>query len=202
MRRYLIALIIINVLAFLYGLVYYDQQLRSTSPLLWIFTIDCPLYALFMAAVFGLAASGRRLGTAFNFIASAGALKYGLWTIFVLLFYGDFFFAPALFTESAILFVGHIGLVLEGLLLIGTSGIDRRVLAMAIMWFAVNDWFDYEVGIHPFLPESAAKLGTVALLTVAASLVIPALAFLAWNKQRNFYGWNRFLTKLRNAAGR
>lgn len=199
MKKYLIALTVINVFAFLYGLLYYYEQLRVTDPLLWIFTIDCPLYAALMATVLGLAVIGRGLGTAFNFITSAGALKYGLWTMFVLLFYGDFFFSPALSLQSAILFIGHIGLVLESLLLIGTSSIDRRVLAVAIAWFALNDWFDYGVGIHPFLPESAEKISIVAALTVAASLAIPALVFLAWERRRNVYSWSGFLTGLRNA---
>jgi uncharacterized membrane protein YpjA len=203
MKQCLIALILLNVCAFIYGLYYYTEQLNNTPVLLWLFTIDCPLYSILLAVVFCLAVLKRSSST-LNFVAATGAMKYGVWTMFVLLFYGDFFFASPFYLQSAFLFVGHLGLFLEGVLLIGTTNIDLKVFSMCIVWFLINDWLDYGVGIHPFLPESAetaGRISTVAALTIFASLAIPVLAFLAWREKMNVYSWNRFLTRLRNAIG-
>lgn len=203
MKTYLLALVAINLLGFLYGLVYYIEQLHSTNPLLWLFTIDCPLYSLLVAVVFGYAVVRKSTAkrsvfrSAFEFIVAVGAVKYGLWTLFVLSFYGNFFFSPELYSQSAILFVSHVGLLLEGLAIVGTSRIDKRVLAVAIVWFLINDYLDYFVGIHPYVPEDAGRLGLVMSLTFVSSLILPLLSYAAWNRRFNFFSWSGFLTKLR-----
>jgi len=107
-------------------------------------------------------------------------VKYGLWTLaFWLRHWSEAGFVPGYWPLEVMLFVAHIGLTCEGLLLatrIAPLGLPARLGIVA--WYVLSLLVDYALGHHPPLsyavPVSYA-FWTAALLTVALG---SALVFL------------------------
>jgi len=187
-------LIAVNLLCFFYGVYYYGDQLAQTSPTLWLLMIDCPLQALLFAVVLFLAVSGRGSNflTAF---AAAGSLKYGVWTMFVILFHGDYFLAGSLALGYMVLFIAHIGQFLEGLFLSGIRKVSAGATVAILLLYLLNDYSDYAWGTHPLIPER--DIGTVAAVTVALSFLSAAFVYLAGRMKLDTFGRIRTLKGVR-----
>lgn len=163
-----------NAVGALYGFVfYYGEALKSVNPVLAVFVPDCPLYALLFAVALALMCLGRRLNL-FYFLVFIGALKYGFWTMFVLVKYSDYYFTQNSLLYS-ILFVSHLGLFLETVLLLGKITLKKSHLPIALVWFLMNDLADYVLKTHPPLPEEALQYMFIA--TVLMSLFFCGLSF-------------------------
>jgi len=169
-------LIAINILSFLYGVYYYGDQLAQTNPLLWILVIDCPLQALLFAIVLILTDAEKDPGLLIPFTA-AGSLKYGIWTMFVILFQADYFLVGAAALGYIVLFIAHIGQSLEGLFLSGIKRISSGAALGILLLYLLNDYSDYVWNTHPLIPDSG--LGTVAAVTVALSFLSVAFVYAA-----------------------
>ncbi len=158
------------------GWIWYGPQL-STSPLwAWPFIPDCPEAALFASlALIGLF-YGRSWGW-FNAFAAFASVKYGLWTIaFWLLHWSQVGFVDGYWPMEMMLFVSHIGLAGEGLLLMTRVGSLKLPTRLAILgWFVLSIGVDYGLGHHPQLtyavPVSFA-LGSATLLTALLGLFL------------------------------
>lgn len=168
-------------------LVYYGQQLSSTGPLLWLFVVDCPLYALLFAAAFFFRAEPRpRLLRAWFrrvpdlswlwFLIFVGALKYGFWTVFVLTAYSPYYFTPGAWLLYAVLYGAHLFLMFETVLLVGKIRVRESFLAVSLAWFLANDFSDYLLGTHPPLPESS--LAFMFPATTAMTVIFTLMAYL------------------------
>jgi uncharacterized membrane protein YpjA len=181
-------IILVNLGGAAFGFfVYYGQQFLETSPLLWIFVGDCPLFALMFALAFYLRADPRPklckriFGrcpdlTWLWFLTIAGAMKYGFWTIFVLSVYSPFYFTPQATLLYTVLFGSHLFLLFETTLLVGKIRVRESFLAIALAFLLANDLSDYLLGTHPPLPEQA--LGFMFPASMAMSLVFTILAYL------------------------
>ena len=160
--------LLLNIAAVFVGLWFYSGQLSSSSPLLWIFIPDCPLY-IFLCIFLLL---GKIKSDFLRLIISANTVKYGLWTMLVLFFYGTHYFSSADIFMYSIFMLGHFGMAAEGFLLfpkkVGTSA-----LLFLLAWFLLNDFVDYSLGAHPSLPLQYAN--TIALFTLALSFAIVLL---------------------------
>lgn len=191
----------INLAGFLYGLYYYWPQLTHTPAWLWIFVIDCPLYAILFAITFAMAFKGVK-NNAFAFITATGAFKYGLWTIIVLPFFGEYFFTPQNAGVSFFLFIAHIGLFLEGLLLAGALKVTPKIAGIGLLWMLLNDFLDWfpATNTHPFLPQVPEKLAITAAITISLSFLTLAAFYFAGKQQFNAFKQNKFLTKIRKTA--
>ncbi|VVB73639.1 Uncharacterised protein [uncultured archaeon] len=187
-------LIAINMLAFFYGMYYYGDQLAETAPALWLLVVDCPLQALLFAAVIFLAASGKGsdLLTAFT---AAGSLKYGLWTMFVILFHGDYFLVGSLALGYSLIFLAHVGQFLEGLFLSGIKEMSAGTAIAILLLYLFNDYSDYIWGTHPLIPDRA--LGTVAAVTIGLSFLSVAFVYLAGRMGLDAFGWIKELKGVR-----
>ncbi|MEW5955955.1 MAG: DUF1405 domain-containing protein [Candidatus Micrarchaeota archaeon] len=171
MRNWLALFSLVGLAGFAYGVYYYLPQLSQTSPLLWLFVLDCPLFSLLMAIVFGLAFFGVK-NDSLAFFASVGAFKYGVWTMFALLLYADWFFSPANALISAGLFAAHALLALGGLVLAGRPRVSNAFFAVVLAWFFVGDLLDYGFGLHPLLPPSP-EITWVAAAAFALTFFTP-----------------------------
>lgn len=156
-------LILANIFGILYGLAIYSNQLSVTFLPLWIFIADCPFYVFL--ATFSLAGVAR--SKLYNFIAAVGLVKYGLWTEFVLLLHPSVYFSSSLEAQSIFLFIVHIGMITEFMLILPRK-IPRRVFLIGLGWFLLNDFVDYILGFHPIIPEGQILL--VGLVTVGLSI--------------------------------
>ena len=195
-QKMLVALVLVNLAGFAYGIFFYWQQLNEINPLLWIFVIDSPLYVFLIAIVFSLALF-RIKNDLLNFVAGAGALKIGLWSMFAILFYNEFFLAPQNVAWYSVLFALHAGMVLEGLFLAGGRA-SKKIVFSALAWFLASDFFDYVIGTYPSaLPQNAGKLLITSIFTLALSLFSIAVFYYASKKKTNLFAWSRELGELR-----
>jgi uncharacterized membrane protein YpjA len=141
-------------------------------------------------------AAGRRFDT-FNAVTAIGLSMYGTWTMFVLLFFREVYFAPGNALMSTALWVSHGGMALESVLLlpyIRKAGPASWLAAGA--WFLVQTFFDYFVTfsfaglpmrLHPLalleyyaigtqgLVALEPKLGAMMYITFAMVLIFTAL---------------------------
>ncbi|MFA5076821.1 MAG: DUF1405 domain-containing protein [Candidatus Micrarchaeia archaeon] len=165
-RILLLLLIGANMFGFLVGMLTYYDQMVKISPLLWIFIPDCPLYVL-LASLFYIGVFKNDL---LRCITAMGLLKYGIWTEFVLLGYGKYMDSQGF---GMLLAVEHVGMILQFFLI--SKNFDKKILLLATGWFLLNDYMDYGIGLHPYVPNIDLQL--VMAFTIALSLLIPVFTY-------------------------
>lgn len=179
-HKALLALVIlINIVGSLFGLYYYWDQLMMTPWYYWLFVPDCPLYTFLLIFALIFIAAGKRYDT-FNVATAVGLAMYGAWTMFVLLFFSEVYFAPENALMSVGLWVSHGGMALESILLmpyIKKAGVFFWLIAGA--WFLVQTFFDYFVPftyaglpmrLHPLAILEYYTLGTYSFGILEAKL--------------------------------
>lgn len=94
-------------------------------------------------------------------VVVAGQIKYGIWTITAwLLFWRNtaaLYGAPLLTAESILMTVAHVGLAVQGILLLAWFRPLRSGALVALAWFVLSDLVDYGavtwgLGWHPSVP--------------------------------------------------
>ncbi len=183
MRKLVYFALIANVLGTLYGWYYYKLQLAENPPYLWILITDSPNSTLFFVLALGFILKGRK-NDFLSFFAASNLIKYGSWTCFVLLFHSDYFFSPyrcALYTG---IFITHALMVVEAIPLVRTIDGFRFHYFLTLGWLLVNDYFDYVIGIHPYIPLKGIEV--VAVVTVLLSFASFAITSLitAYNVEK------------------
>jgi uncharacterized membrane protein YpjA len=196
-HKLLLAFVILtNIIGSLFGLYYYWGQLSMTPWYYWLFVPDCPLYMLLMIFALLFIAMGKRYNT-FNVITAVGLAMYGAWTMFVLIFFREVYFAPENALMSATIWVCHGYMALESVLLL--PYIRKAVIVswlIAWAWFLVQTFFDYFIPftyaglpmrLHPLaileyytrgmqsFSVLGAKLDTMMYITFAMTLGFTAL---------------------------
>lgn len=173
--------VLANLIGAYFGFfVYYANQLAITTLLLWVFVPDCPLAALLMAAALALVWAGKG-GNFFPFLAAAYALKYGIWTVSVILYFNQYFFAPEYLALYATMLVMHVGMAAEAFAFVGKIRVERWHLVAVLAWFLVNDLMDYWGGL---MPQSVPPSGLLFPFTLMLTFVGVPLLYLAYRK-----GW-------------
>jgi uncharacterized membrane protein YpjA len=178
--------IVANALGAVLGGIYWYGPMLWQSPL-WAmpFVPDCPLSALlWMIAALGLW-FGRRWRF-FNALVAFASMKYGIWTVSYWLYvwsHAGFATTPGLLTIEVLLFVAHIGLFVQGLLLVPYSLPLALPARLAIAgWFILSVFVDYVLGYHPPLGQDLPLMfafWVAAFATAALSTVLIAFAPLA-----------------------
>jgi len=155
-RWFLWSLVLVNALGTVWGILWYWEQLIETP---WYFlpvVPDSPLHA----ALFGLfiywLVQGKvsELNPIGRFIIWAGVLgviKYGLWTTVIITQYllsqGV---TPSL--QDWMLYFSHGGMAVQGLIYANRLPKVSMPAIVAVLWFGMNDFFDYLFFTHPRLP--------------------------------------------------
>ncbi len=156
-KKVLMSLMIINLLGSIYGFYWYQEQLAVTPWYLWIFTPDCPLFALFFVFVL----MGFLLNKRSNILETLtwmGLIKYGIWTIFVISLFFYAVFKQSLqvsgqfLVEETALLISHIGMFIEGCILTRYLKLTRINVLITGIWFLLSDVLDYGVEVYPWLP--------------------------------------------------
>lgn len=202
MRRYealVLAVALVNLAGTAFGFYYYREMFELFPVKLWLFIPDSPLATLFFAFSLFLIYLKKRFYT-FYLIAMAQSVKYGFWTMFVILYFSDYFLAPYHRSYYYLMFVLHFGMVIQPALVLHRVRIAKKELAIAAAWLALNDYFDYLLGTNPlvvydFAPEKVALTGMV---TFSAGMATLALLFLLSRKGEVFAAfWKRVLGERR-----
>lgn len=148
------------------GIVWYGPMLVSSPPWAWIFIPDCPAAALYATIAFILIRYGRAVPW-FTAFAAFACIKYGLWT---LAFWSRHWLGAGVIEPlELMLFVSHIGLTCEGILLatrIGPLGMGARAAVAA--FFSLSIFVDYGLGFHPpltWVVTPSFAMWTAVLLT-------------------------------------
>jgi uncharacterized membrane protein YpjA len=166
-RKLILFLIISNFLGSVYGWYYYRYQLAESQIVFWPLITDCPNASLFFTISAVLIVLNLR-NDAFLFFSSTNMLKYGIWTMTILIFHRDFFFAPERLLLYSGIFVTHFIIFIESFLI---SAEIEKVSPQAIMistaWFLLNDFSDYFLNTHPYIPEKSVEL--IAVFTFILS---------------------------------
>lgn len=172
-----------NIIGAAYGFIfYYGAELAHAAthaPQLLLFIPDCPLFSLLFAIALILVYYKKKLNW-FYFLAAAGAMKYGFWTVFVLFYYSQFYFTPAHSFMYSVLFVTHLGLLIQPVLLGGRVCSTINGLAVAAGFLLLSDVIDYVFGVYPPLPASAT--GFMFPASVVMSIVFVMLAFVMFRR--------------------
>lgn len=164
-------LILINFFGFLVGMIVYYQQMVVVNPIFWIFIPDCPLYVMLASIVY----MKMFRNNLFKMITAAGLLKYGVWTIFTLSYYSDYFLSNWF---GWLLMIEHIGMTFQFLLV--TKKFEKKELFVAIGWFLLNDYVDYILGMHPYIPSSDWR--AVGAFATAGSVLAPLIVYFIGEK--------------------
>jgi uncharacterized membrane protein YpjA len=178
-----------NLVAVWYGWTdYYRAQLEATAAYLWPFVPDSPNAVLSFALVLLLSQLHRRYRF-LDVLAWALNIKVGLWTVFVLLYYFERFFADDR-TLRWILFWLHVGMIGQAFVLhrrLRRSPPTRLQYGLLAGVLLVSDWVDYgPLDLHPYLRtySGAHHDPIVAYVTVGLSLAVLAGAYLLYRPTR------------------
>jgi len=123
--------------------------------------------------------------------------KYGVWTLFVLLYFSGFFFSPENALLYAVMFATHAAMIVEGIFLAGLNK-PGAALGVAAAWFLVNDFFDYALGMHTALPQVPEKVFVTAVFSVLLTGLTTALFYFLAKRRVNVFAASGFLTRARS----
>ena len=173
-KKWLISLFLVNLAGFLFGVYYYSYQLSLFPFWTWIFILDCPLYVLLFSLLCLLKLKNKHIPHWFYYLISIGLIKYGLWTGIVIWLYSEYFFSisPVIYS---VLFPLHIGMILEGLVLLPHFRAKPIHLLPILLWFLLNDFLDYFAGTLPLVPETF--LSFLMWESFAVSIILTPLIF-------------------------
>lgn len=158
-KRFIIFLIIVNIISGIIALFYYYNQLISTDILLWIFVADCPIFA-FLFALSLFYKLKEKENNLLGLLATAGVLKYSLWTIFVILFTIN----PL---NYLLILVAHILFLIQIIVLYKYFTFKLKHVLIVLPLLLISDFFDYVFLTHP--PINTNYFAEIAVLTVILS---------------------------------
>lgn len=161
----------INIAGTAFGFFFYYPQLGDNPLYLWPFIPDSPLATVFAALTFMLIAHRKR-NSIVESIAVIGNLKYGLWTVFVLIYYSEIFYSGNPLWMYLFLLLSHLAMAIQAVFVAEISEINIKAFLLASSWFILNDVIDYSLGIHTRLYTSEAFPAMIAAgLLTAASII-------------------------------
>lgn len=184
--KYLYIILATNIIGSIYGYYWYAEQLASTPKYLWLFIPDSPLSTTLFAVVLALSLAGLQ-SLLLSLAAFAGCIKYGIWAVIMITEFwlkgGDVEF------EVAMLWISHMGMAAQGVIYFYKPGAPGSIggfhsplrgwggaLAFLAAWMFLNDFFDYGLGIYPYLyyygQEYLAMVSAFSLSAVIMAFVI------------------------------
>lgn len=181
--RLLLPLLALNAWGIAYGFYFYRFQLPETPWYLLPAVPDSPLAVILISVALAAWRWGGHRWDLLDALALGANVKIGAWTVFVLVFhratyYTAFPWAPPV---QFLLLVGHLGMMLEALLLVPllARGLAARPPLYHLgLWlvpfalFLLNDALDYLRGQHPPIPSRDIEVvGWVSVGLTFASLL-------------------------------
>lgn len=181
-RAILAAVLLINLMGTAFGYYYYQGLLESSPLWQWVFIPDSPNSTI----IFSLAIALILLNRASNVLSALGCvyvMKYGLWTMFVILYFPDYFLTPERADYYWLMFWLHFGMVLEPVVILHTLRRNMRTLLAPLVILLINDYLDYAVGTSPLYSFPLKGLGMTPVFSVGETVVFSLVVyFLAGNK--------------------
>ncbi|WP_435127826.1 DUF1405 domain-containing protein [Halobaculum sp. D14] len=167
-------------------------QFAAEPPAMWAFVPDSPVATLFIGVAFGLWYLDRP-SPYWSALAFFGCLKLGLWTPYTLSVFFDGFIGVG-WPMYLFLYCSHLAMVVEAFVLHRITDFPVRAVAVAVLWYGVNDVVDYFVPVvgtphhttvppqvvdavtgwytHPWPAHQYAAVGAVVLTLLATFLAL------------------------------
>lgn len=139
------------------GFYYYRWQFAATPIRFWFFVPDCPNYTFLFATTLILLLYKKRYDL-YYYLVSVGTAKYGFWTLFAILFYRDYFLSPDNRLLYASLFISHFAMMVQPVVILHKVRVRGWFIGVSLLWAFTNDYFDYVIGVHPWVPEHSLKV--------------------------------------------
>ncbi len=169
-KKILLFLVLVNIVGFIYGIYFYYYQLIETPFYLWVFVLDSPIPVLLFALIGIYFLLNKKIPQILVLLSFFGLVKYGIWTVLVLLLFWKEFMLASPFIYSLNLPL-HIGMIVEALSLKRFLQPTKKQVLAAFLFFFINDILDYFFGTLPYIPrvpdylfiESIAVTFTISL---------------------------------------
>jgi len=168
-RWFLWTLFVINFLGTIYGFIWYEAQLSSTPPWLRIFVPDSPTGSGLFTLVLLTYLLGKHIPV-LEALAGITNFKYGVWAVAVIV--AGWILGNEVRWTDIMLMVSHTGMAVESVLYARFFKLSWLPVGLAALWTLNNDFLDYVMDIHPWLPDVLVPYtGIVGLCTVLLSLI-------------------------------
>lgn len=145
----------INLAGTAFGFYYYLPQFSITPAVMWPFIPDSPLATLFIAAALGSWALGWK-NEYLLALAFFGNVILGFWTPWTLAIFSDAFMEINSLPMYTFLFVSHLLMVVQALVLHRVADFPLRAIIVAAVWYTVDLTVDFFIPIvgesHDWLP--------------------------------------------------
>lgn len=152
-------LVAVNLVGTVFGYWFYRFHLLENPIHFWPFIPVSPNATLFMALSLGLYALGKRnkWTRIVDVLAFIGNLKYGLWTVVVMLSTPSAYLLESTAFMFSFLVISHALMATQSLLVLDYTEFDLNALFVAALWYTINDVVDYfGPKLHTPLPEGAS----------------------------------------------
>lgn len=147
--------IVINLLGTVFGFIYYLPQFSMTPSVMWPFVPDSPLATLFIAVTLLLWVTDNH-SEYLAMLAFFGNIKLGLWTPWTLAVFSDAFLETTSTPMYVFLFVSHLGMVVQALVLHRIAEFRLDAILVALGWYTIDLTVDYFIPIvgetHEWVP--------------------------------------------------
>ena len=166
----LLALFTVNLVGTFFGFYYYIPQFSETAPVLWLLVADSPI-ATFLIALSFLLYRYEKQNSLIDFLAFIGNIKYGLWTVFVLIYYFETFWTANSTPMYLFLLFSHLGMFLQAFLVLDYSKFSFKAVIAGGAWFIINDISDYLLDTHTrVFAEHSHPLSAIMVVAVFLTL--------------------------------
>ncbi len=179
-RWFLWTLLIINFLGTIYGFIWYGNQLADTPGYLRLFVPDSPTGSGLFTLVLLTYLVGRHIPV-LEALAGITNFKYGVWAVAVII--AGWCLGREVYWTDVMLLVSHTGMAIESVLYARFFKLSWLPVGIAALWTLNNDFLDYVMDIHPWLPNVLEPFeGIVGLFTVLLSLISISVIWFVNNK--------------------
>lgn len=163
-------LFFINLGGTIYGFIWYKAQLEATEPAIFrIFVPDSPTASGLFTLVIFTYIMGRHIPL-LEGLAGITSFKYGIWAVGVI--FAGWALGDEIQWQQVMLVCSHLGMAIESVLYTRFYRLSWIVVGLAALWTLNNDFVDYTMDLHPYLPEVLDPYsGIVGLCTVALSII-------------------------------
>lgn len=168
-RWFLWTLLVVNLLGTIYGFIWYGNQLAATPVFLRPFVPDSPTGSGLFTLVLLTYLLGRHVPV-LEALAGITNFKYGVWAVCIIV--AGWIMGNELRWTDIMLMVSHAGMAIESVLYARFFKLSILPVGIAALWTLNNDFLDYVMKIHPWLPSVLEPYdGIVGLFTVMLSLL-------------------------------
>ncbi|BAH43469.1 conserved hypothetical membrane protein [Brevibacillus brevis NBRC 100599] len=168
-RWFLWTLFVVNFLGTIYGFIWYGNQLAVTPAYLIPFVPDSPTGSGLFSLVLLTYLLGRHIPV-LEALAGITNFKYGVWAVCIIV--AGWLMGNEVRVTDLMLIVSHTGMAVESVLYARFYKLSLLPVGIAALWTLNNDFLDYVMDIHPWLPSVLDPYeGFVGLFTVLLSLI-------------------------------